>query len=220
MSGATQLVCRILYGGGLRLVECLSLRVKDIDFERNELTIRDGKGAKDRVSVLPSSCRPDLEEHLQRVRRLHEEDLARRQGRASLPFALALKYRNVDREWAWQYVFPASSHYTDPHTGLQHRHHLHETVVQKAVTEARRKSGLTKPATPHTLPLVRHAPARLWLRHPDRPGAPGPLRRPDDHDLHPRPQSRRSGRPVPCGRTLRAVVPTPDARVRRPEQIR
>jgi integron integrase len=151
MSGVTQLVCRILYGGGLRLAECLSLRVKDIDFERNELTVRDGKGAKDRVSVLPSSCRPDLEEHLQRVRRLHEEDLTRGRGRASLPFALAAKYRSADREWAWQYVFPASSHYTDPRTGLQHRHHLHETVVQKAVTEARRRSGLTKPATPHTL---------------------------------------------------------------------
>ena len=151
MSGVPQLVCRILYGGGLRLVECLSLRVKDIDFERNELTIRDGKGAKDRVSVLPSSCRHDLQEHLQRVRRLHEEDLGRGQGRASLPFALAQKYRNADREWAWQYVFPASSHYTDPHTGLQHRHHLHETVVQKAMAEALRRSGLTKPATPHTL---------------------------------------------------------------------
>jgi integron integrase len=151
VNGVPQLVCRLLYGGGLRLVECLSLRVKDIDFERNELTIRDGKGAKDRVSVLPSSSRHDLQEHLQRVRRLHEEDLGRGQGRAALPFALAHKYRNADREWAWQYVFPASSHYTDPHTGLQHRHHLHETVIQKAMAEALRRSGLTKPATPHTL---------------------------------------------------------------------
>jgi len=151
MSGVPQLVCRLLYGGGLRLVECLSLRVKDLDFESNELTIRDGKGAKDRVSILPSSCRHDLREHLERVRRLHQEDLGRGLGRASLPFALAQKYRNADREWAWQYVFPASSHYTDPQTGLQHRHHLHETVVQKAMAEALRRSGLTKPATPHTL---------------------------------------------------------------------
>jgi integrase len=98
VNGVPQLVCRILYGGGLRLVECLSLRVKDIDFERNELTIRDGKGAKDRVSVLPSSSRHDLQEHLKRVRRLHEADLGRGQGRAALPFALAHKYRNADRE--------------------------------------------------------------------------------------------------------------------------
>jgi integron integrase len=151
MNGVPQLVCRILYGGGLRLVECLSLRVKDLDFERNEMTIRDGKGAKDRVSVLPSSCRQDLREHLERVHRLHEEDLGRHLGRAALPFGLAQKHRNADREWAWQYVFPASSYYTDPHTGLQHRHHLHETVVQKAMAEAVRSSGLTKPATPHTL---------------------------------------------------------------------
>jgi len=151
MSGVPQLVCRILYGSGLRLVEGLSLRVKDLDFERNELTIRDGKGAKDRVSVLPASCREDLREHLERVRRLHKKDLERGLGRAPLPFALMEKYRNADREWAWQYVFPASSIYTDRHTGLQHRHHLHETVIQKAMAEAVRRSGLSKPATPHTL---------------------------------------------------------------------
>lgn len=151
INGVPRLVCRILYGAGLRLVECLSLRVKDLDFERNELTIRDGKGAKDRVSVLPASCREDLLEHLGRVRRLHADDLERRLGRAPLPFGLARKYQNADREWAWQYVFPASSFYTDRHTGLQHRHHLHETVVQKAMAEAVRRSGLAKPATPHTL---------------------------------------------------------------------
>jgi integron integrase len=151
INGVPQLVCRILYGAGLRLVECLSLRVKDLDFERNELTIRDGKGAKDRVSVLPASCREPLLEHLERVRRLHGEDLGRRLGRAPLPFSLAQKYQSADREWAWQYVFPASSFYTDRHTGLQHRHHLHETVVQKAMSEAVRRSGLAKPATPHTL---------------------------------------------------------------------
>jgi integron integrase len=151
MNGVPQLVCRILYGAGLRLVEGLSLRVKDLDFERNELTIRDGKGAKDRVSVLPASCQKDLLEHLARVRRLHERDLEHGLGRAPLPFALAEKYRNADREWAWQYVFPASSLYTDVTTGVRHRHHLHETVVQKAMAEGVRRSGLTKPATPHTL---------------------------------------------------------------------
>jgi integron integrase len=151
MNGVPQLVCRILYGAGLRLVEGLSLRVKDLDFERSELTIRDGKGAKDRVSVLPASCQKDLLEHLARVRRLHERDLEHGLGRAPLPFALAEKYRNADREWAWQYVFPASSLYTDGTTGIRHRHDVHETVVQKAMAEGVRRSGLTKPATPHTL---------------------------------------------------------------------
>ncbi len=151
MDGVPQLVCRLLYGAGLRLAECLSLRVKDMDLELNELTVRDGKGAKDRVSVLPASCRQDLLGHLERVRRLHVEDLRRGLGRAALPFALADKYRRADREWGWQYLFPASSHYTDRHTGVQHRHHLHETVVQKAMAEAVRRAELTKPATPHTL---------------------------------------------------------------------
>jgi integron integrase len=151
MSGTPKLVCWLLYGAGLRLVECLSLRVKDVDFERNELTIRDGKGAKDRVTMLPAACRRDLLEHLERVRQLHAEDLGRKQGRAPLPSALAQKYPSAGRDWGWQYVFPASSFYTDRHTGLQHRHHLHETVVQKAMAEAVRRAELAKPATPHTM---------------------------------------------------------------------
>lgn len=151
MDGVPQLVCRLLYGGGLRLAECLSLRVKDIELERNELTVRDGKGAKDRVTMLPASCRQDLVGQLEGGRRLHAEDLGRGLGRASLPFALADKYPRADRDWRWQYVFPASSHYTDRRTGVQHRHHLHETVVQKAMAEAVRRAELTKAATPHTL---------------------------------------------------------------------
>jgi integron integrase len=151
MTGVPQLVCRLLYGAGLRLVECLSLRVKDVDFQRNELTIRDGKGAKDRVSVLPGSCKDGLLEHLEKVHRLHDNDLRSGLGRAPLPYALAEKYVNADRAWGWQYVFPASSFYTDRHTGVRHRHHLHETVVQRAMGEAVRRSGLAKRATPHTL---------------------------------------------------------------------
>lgn len=135
MSGVPGLVCWLLYGAGLRLVECLSLRVKDIDFERHELTVRNGKGAKDRVTMLPSHCRGDLQSHLDRVRRLHAEDLVRGLGRAPLPFALAEKHRRADREWGWQYVFPASSFYTDRYTGLRHRHHLHETVIQRTMAE-------------------------------------------------------------------------------------
>jgi integron integrase len=151
MSGVPLLVCRLLYGSGLRLSECLALRVKDIGFDRNELTVRDGKGAKDRLTMLPGSCREDLARHLDRVRRLHEQDLARGLGRAPLPYALAAKYPNADRDWGWQYVFPASSHYRDRHTGARHRHHLHETVIQRAMAQAVRKAGIAKPATPHTL---------------------------------------------------------------------
>jgi len=151
MAGTPQLVCRLLYGSGARLVECLSLRVKDVDFERNELTIRDGKGAKDRVTMLPTTCRLDLIAHLERVHRVHKVDLQRGRGRAPLPFALSSKYENADREWRWQYVFPASSFYTDTQTGVPHRHHLHETVVQKAMAAAVQRITLAKAATPHTL---------------------------------------------------------------------
>jgi integron integrase len=151
MSGVPRLICRLLYGTGLRLSECLALRVKDIDFDRTELTVRDGKGAKDRMTMLPASCRDDLARHLDRVRRLHQQDLARNLGRAPLPYALAAKYPHADRDWGWQYVFPASSHYTDSHTGIRHRHHLHETVIQRAMAQAVRKARIAKPATPHTL---------------------------------------------------------------------
>jgi integron integrase len=151
MSGVPRLVCWLLYGTGLRLLEGLSLRIKDVDFERNEITVRDGKGAKDRMTMLPASGRPSLESHIEKVRRLHGQDLARGLGRAPLPSALIAKYPRADREWAWQYVFPASSFYTDRYTGLRHRHHLHETVVQRAMAHAVRGAGLAKLATPHTL---------------------------------------------------------------------
>src|SRR5262249_17435634 len=151
MRGVPRIVCRLLYGAGMRLVECLSLRVKDIDFERNEITIRDGKGGKDRVSMLPTSCREDLLHHLETVRLTHQGDLRGGLGRAPLPFALADKYANANREWGWQYVFPASSFYTDGRTGIRYRHHLHETVIQKAMGEAVRHAQLAKRATPHSL---------------------------------------------------------------------
>jgi integron integrase len=151
MNGAPRLVAWLLYGAGLRLMECLSLRAKDVDFERNELTVHEGKGGKDRVTPLPTAVRQDLLDHLERVRRRHREDLARGRGRAPLPGALAEKNPGAASEWIWQYVFPASSFYTDPRTGTQHRHHLHETVVQKAVAQAVRLARITKPATPHSL---------------------------------------------------------------------
>jgi integron integrase len=151
MDGVVLLGCRLLYGSGLRLLECLHMRVKDVDFERNEITARDGKGQKDRVTMLPASCKQPLLDHLAKVRRQHEHDLRQGLGRAPLPGALSRKYPNADRQWGWQYVFPASSHYTDRHTGVRHRHHLHETVVQKHMAEAVRLARIVKPATPHTL---------------------------------------------------------------------
>jgi integron integrase len=155
LTGVVLLVCRLLYGSGMRLLECLGMRVKDLDFARNEITVRDGKGRKDRVTLLPATCAPALKGHLETVRQLHENDLRAELGRAALPDALARKYPSADRQWSWQFVFPASSHYTDHRTGIRHRHHLHESVVQKHMAEAVRHARLTKAATPHSL---RHYP--------------------------------------------------------------
>jgi integron integrase len=151
LTGVPWLMASLLYGAGLRLMECARLRVKDIDFERNEITVRDGKGRKDRVTLLPQSLRGPLQEHLRRVRALHQKDLARGRGRVALPGALTLKYPNADREWGWQWVFPATRFYYDRLTGLRHRHHLHESVLQRAVKDAARLAGLAKPASCHTL---------------------------------------------------------------------
>jgi integron integrase len=150
LDGVPLLVCRLLYGAGLRLFEALSLRVKDVDFLRQEVLVRDGKGQKDRVTILPAAVREPLRAHLDAVRRLHQRDLSRGLGRAPLPDALARKYPAADREWGWQWVFPASSHYVDRRTGMRHRYHVHESVVQRAVKEAVLRAGLAKPASCHT----------------------------------------------------------------------
>jgi integron integrase len=167
LDGVTLLICRLLYGSGMRVLECLGMRVKDLDFQRNEITVRDGKGRKDRVTLLPATCAPALNDHLDRVRRLYENDLRNGLGRAPLPDALQQKYPSADRQWGWQFVFPASSHYIDSRTGVRHRHHLHESVPQKQMAQAVRLAGLTKPATPHSL---RHYPERRIIptRRADR----------------------------------------------------
>ncbi len=151
MRGKPWLVAVLLYGAGLRLMECLRLRTKDVDFERGEILVREGKGAKDRVTLLPAVSRQALERHLGAVRALHESDLAKGHGRAKLPDALATKYPRAEREWGWQWIFPASRISLDPRDGQRRRYHLHESVVQKAVRAASRDLGLAKPIGPHTL---------------------------------------------------------------------
>lgn len=151
MSGTPQLMATLLFGTGMRLLECLRLRVKDIDFELNQIEVRDGKGWKDRVTMLPERVKPALEAHLQRVREIHRRDIAAGAGRVYLPEALERKFRNANREWPWQYVFPAASLSKDPRTGELRRHHLHVNSLQKAVKKAVQLAGITKPATCHTL---------------------------------------------------------------------
>jgi integron integrase len=151
IKGTEWLVASLLYGAGLRLSEALCLRIKDIDLTSNEILVRDGKGRKDRVTMLPESVKEPLRAHMNRVQELHKRDVLEGAGRVQLPDALARKYPNGDREWGWQYVFPASSRFFDKEAGFERRHHLHETVIQKTMKEAVRRAGLTKPATPHTL---------------------------------------------------------------------
>jgi integron integrase len=151
LTGVPWLMASLLYGAGLRLMECARLRVKDIDFERNEITVRDGKGRKDRITLLPRSLRAPLQEHLRRVLALHEKDLAHDRGRVVLPGALAQKYPNADRDWGWQWVFPATRFYYDSRTQIWHRHHLHESVLQRAVKDAARLAAIAKPVSCHTL---------------------------------------------------------------------
>lgn len=139
---------RLLYGTGMRLMELIRLRVKDIDFERNEIIVREGKGNKDRVTMLPEAVIDDLQ--LAQTKQIHQADLAAGFGEVYLPFALDKKYTNAGREWGWQYVFPATKRSVDPRSGKTRRHHLDEKCLQRAVKQAVRNAGLTKPATPHT----------------------------------------------------------------------
>jgi len=150
LDGTHWLIASLLYGSGLRIMEGVRLRVKDVELSRREILVRDGKGFKDRVTMLPESLVNPLKAHLQRVKVLHDQDLAGCHGAVSLPYALEKKYPNAAREWAWQYVFPSANLAVDPRTGETRRHHLQDQAVQRAVKQAVRSSGLTKPATPHT----------------------------------------------------------------------
>ena len=151
LEGIPRLVAELLYGAGLRVEEALSLRIKDLDLSRREIVVRSGKGAKDRVTVLPQKLTGPLTAHLVRVRALHDRDLALGLGRAPLPYALAGKFPNADRQWAWQFIFPSVGTCTDPYTGAAVRYHLHPRTIQRAVRAAAARAGITKPVGCHTL---------------------------------------------------------------------
>ena len=192
----------LLYGAGLRLLECARLRVKDLDFAAKQIVVRSGKGDRDRVTLLPAVVRPALERHLARVRAQHERDVRAGAGWVELPHALAQKYPNAGREWPWQWVFPATRTYIERTTGQRRRHHLHETVMQRAVHRAVREAGLTKPAVlPHAEALVRDASPRGRLRHSNRPGVAGTPRCQAHDDLHARPEPGTGGCALAAGWT-------------------
>jgi len=151
LHGVERLMASLLYGCGLRLMECAELRVKDVHFERGELVVREGKGGKDRVTILPRALQAPLADHLARRRRVHARDLAEGRGGVALPGNLRAKYPNAATEWAWQWVFPATRFYLDTATGERRRHHLHESVLQRAVKAASRAAGIARPAGWHNL---------------------------------------------------------------------
>jgi integron integrase len=158
MEGTHALMARLLYGTGMRLMECLRLRIKDVDFDSGEILIRDGKGAKDRVTVLPRSLAPALHHHLQHIRSLWQADRAARREGVFLPDALARKYPNAPYEWGWFWFFPAPEFSTDPRSGIERRHHCHEQNLQRAIKRGLQRAGIAKPASTHTLrhPFATH----------------------------------------------------------------
>jgi len=162
MTGVTKLMAQLLYGSGLRLMECLRLRVKDIDFGNHAILVRDGKGEDDRVTILPNSLIPALQEQIKTVAIIHEQDLRKGYGQVYLPYALARKYPNAAKELPWQYLFPAISLSVDPASGKTMRHHLDESVLQKAIRTAAKAAGITKPVSPHTF---RHSFATQLLQN-------------------------------------------------------
>jgi integron integrase len=151
LRGVHWLIAGLLYGSGMRVMECLRLRVKDVEFSKRQIIVRDGKGFKDRVTMLPGTLVAPLQTHLIKVRALHEEDLRTGYGSVYLPYALERKYPNAAREWSWQYIFPSIKLSVDPRSGITRRHHLDEKGIQRAIRQAARATGVAKPASPHTL---------------------------------------------------------------------
>ena len=150
LTGEKRLMVSLMYGAGLRLMECLRLRVQDIDFSRNEILVRDGKGAKDRITMLPQSLNAPLQDHLKKVKAIHEKDLTSGWGRVLLPDALDRKYPNAPKDWRWQWVFPQETRWKNTKTGEEGRHHVHETILQRTVKDAVRRAGVVKHAGCHT----------------------------------------------------------------------
>jgi integron integrase len=162
MRGTPRLMTKILYGSGLRLMECMRLRVKDIDFENHQIIVRGGKGDDDRLTILPDSVVIEIKHILQDVKALHDKDLREGYGETALPNALGVKYKNAGKEWAWQYIFPASQRSIDPLSGVIRRHLLDEGVLQKAIRNAAQLVKIDKPVTPHTF---RHSFATQLLQN-------------------------------------------------------
>jgi integron integrase len=150
LKGDRWLMASLMYGAGLRLMECLRLRVQNIDFAANQITVRDGKGFKDRITMMPEVAKGQLLRHLKNIKRIHERDLAEGYGRVQMPYALARKYPNAGQEWIWQWIFPQANRWFNPRSGQQGRHHVDESLVQKAVKAAVRRAGISKRATCHT----------------------------------------------------------------------
>jgi integron integrase len=150
LDGITKLIVSLLYGGGLRLAEALNLRIKDIDFDYKQVIVRDGKGEKDRITILPTSVIPELKKHLNEVYKQHKKDLAIGRGETILPYALKRKYPNAGKEFGWQYAFPADKFIKEKETGLIFRYHIHESTIQRAVKNALKEAGIIKQGSPHT----------------------------------------------------------------------
>jgi len=151
LTGEKWLMANIIYGAGLRLMECLRLKIKDVDFAYNQITVRDGKGQQDRITMLPETIKNPLKDHLKKVWHLHQKDLKDGYGKVSMPYALSRKYPNADREWGWQYVFPSINRSVDPRSGLVKRHYLSEQFLQRAIKTALRNAKISKRGSTHSL---------------------------------------------------------------------